>query len=266
MNTIVLIWIGLLGLCIGSFLNVVIYRLPRKLPLARSRSVCPGCGRQLQWYHNIPLLSVVLLRGRCAFCRDKISLRYPLVELLNGLTYCYFFSYYGLSFSFVTHALLVSILIVIFFIDLDYYIIPDSITLPGIVLALGVSFLPGGIGIISSAIGLLVGGGSLFLIALLGDWLFKKESMGGGDIKMAAMLGAFLGWKQVLFIFISSAVIGLVVSLGMMMFSAKLRQSRMIPFGPFLALAAVAAMIYGSQVIEFYVSHVVGIPAVGVAP
>ena len=146
-------------------------------------------------------------------------------------------------------------LLVIFFIDLDFQIIPDVITLPGILFGLGLSFLPGGIGIYSALIGLLAGGGSLFLIAILGDWLFKKESMGGGDIKMAAMLGAFLGWEKILLIFISASVIGLVVSLVIMCFSAKLRKERMIPFGPFLAVAAVLAISYGDQIIDFYVNN-----------
>ena len=126
-------------------------------------------------------------------------------------------------------------------------------------LGLAVSMIPGGIDIVNSAIGLLVGGGSLYLVAMLGDWLFKKESMGGGDIKMAAMLGAFLGWQKVLLIFISSAVIGLVVSLVMMMFSAKLRQNRVVPYGPFLALAAMLAILYGDVLIDYYLVAVVGI-------
>jgi len=128
------------------------------------------------------------------------------------------------------------------------------------IIALGVSLIPGGIGIVNAAIGLLVGGGALYLIVLLGDWLFKKESMGGGDIKMAAMLGAFLGWQKVLLIFISSAVIGLVVSLALMAFSARLRRERTVPFGPFLSVAAMLAMVAGDRIIDFYVTNFLTLP------
>jgi len=169
--------------------------------------------------------------------------------------YLYFFWQFGTRLDFFIFAFLSSALIAIFLIDLDFQIIPDVISLPGIVAGLAVSFIPGGIGPVSSLVGLLVGGGALYAVALLGDWLFKKESMGGGDIKMAAMLGAFLGWQKVLFIFISSAVIGLVVSVVLMAFSQKLRQHRVIPFGPFLAMAAMLAIVYGDQLIGMYVRY-----------
>ena len=246
------IFVFLFGIVIGSFLNVVIYRLPRDKEMIKSRSVCTKCNKQLKWYHNIPLFSYIFLGGRCSFCKERISIRYPLVELTNGLLYLYFFFQYKMTIEFVVFALIMSALLVIFFIDLDFQIIPDVITLPGIIVGLAVSFLPNGIGIWSALIGFLVGGGSLYLVAILGDWLFKKDSMGGGDIKMMAMLGAFLGWEKVLLILISSAVIGLVVSIIIMVYSAKLRENRVVPFGPFLATAAVLAIVYGEQIITFY--------------
>lgn len=253
MQTFTIVLVGLLGLAIGSFLNAVIYRIPRKKLVRKGRSICPHCEAQLKWFHNIPLLSYVMLRGKCAFCKKPIAFRYPLVELVNVLLYLYFFWQFGLTYNFFVFAVLSSVLLAIFFIDLDFQIIPDLITLPGIVLALAVSFLPAGIGIVNALIGMLVGGGSLYLIAMLGDWLFKKESMGGGDIKMAAMLGALLGWQKVLFIFIASAAIGLVASIVLMIFSARLRKDRVVPFGPFLALAALLAVLYGDQLINYYV-------------
>lgn len=253
--------IALFGLVIGSFLNVLIYRLPLEGKKAsQGRSECPSCGHQLKWYHNLPVLSYLCLRGKCGFCQERISLRYPLVELLNALLFVYFWWQFGHGYEFYIFSGLGSALLTIFFIDYDHQIIPDLITLPGMVVGLAVSFLPDGMGIVSSFVGLLVGGGSLYLIAILGDWLFKKESMGGGDIKMTAMLGAFLGWQKVLLIFISSAVIGLIVSIAIMAFSARLREQRVVPFGPFLALAAVGAMIYGDQLINFYLHTVVGLP------
>ena len=259
MEKILLVWVGLFGLVIGSFLNVVIYRLPRQVPFLAGRSVCPHCNAQLKWYHNIPVLSFALLGGRCAFCGGRISYRYPAVEIINALFYIYFYWQFGFSLNFGIFAFLSSVLLVIFFIDLDFQIIPDVITLPGILVGLAVSLLPGGIGIVNAAIGLLVGGSSLYLIAMLGDWLFKKESMGGGDVKMAAMLGAFLGWQKIILIFISSAVIGLVVSLVIMIFSAQVRETRVVPFGPFLATAAMLSIVYGDQLISLYLTNVVGL-------
>ncbi|MCK4460211.1 MAG: prepilin peptidase [candidate division Zixibacteria bacterium] len=260
MHVLALILVLTAGLAIGSFLNVVIYRVPRKISFVAGRSLCPHCGRSLRWFHNIPVLSYLVLRGKCAFCATGISIRYPLVEVLNGLFYFYLYWQYGLSFQTAALALLSSALLVIFFIDLEFRIIPDGITLPGMIIALGVSLIPDGIGIVNATIGLLVGGGALYLIALLGDWLFKKESMGGGDIKMAAMLGAFLGWQKVLLIFISSAVIGLAISLALMAFSARLRRERTVPFGPFLSIAAMLAMVAGDRIIDFYVTNFLTLP------
>jgi leader peptidase (prepilin peptidase)/N-methyltransferase len=260
MQLLTLILVAALGVAVGSFLNVVIYRVPRRIGFVSGRSRCPKCEQPLRWFHNIPVLSYLFLRGRCAYCSAGISLRYPLVEILNGVFYGYFFWQHGLSFQAGVFALLSSALLVIFFIDLDFRIIPDGITLPGMVAALGIAFLPTGIGIVNALLGLLVGGGALYLIALLGDWLFKKESMGGGDIKMAAMLGAFLGWQKVVLIFMSSAVIALLVSIVLMSFSARLRRERTVPFGPFLSAAALLAIIAGDRIIDFYVATFLVIP------
>jgi leader peptidase (prepilin peptidase)/N-methyltransferase len=161
----------------------------------------------------------------------------------------------GLTFEFAAAAFLTSALIAIFLIDLDFQIIPDLITLPGMALGLAYACAPGGITLLQSSIGLIAGGGALYCIALLGDWLFKKESMGGGDIKMAAMLGAFLGWQKVVLIFVSSAMIGLLVSAVLMLFSTTLRHNRVIPFGPFLALASFVTILYGDRLIAYYVHN-----------
>ena len=252
MEIVTYIWILAIGLSFGSFLNVLIYRIPRNKSFSRGRSFCPKCKHQINFYDNIPILSWIILGGRCRYCKEKISFRYPLVELLNGLAYIFFWYYSGFTLHFFAGCFLSSVLIAIFFIDLDFQIIPDLFTIPGMIVGLAISFAPGGIGIVSSVLGLLVGGGTLYLIAVLGDFIFKKESMGGGDIKMAAMLGAILGWQKVVFIFFGGAVIGLLVSIVVMFFSKKVRQSRMIPFGPFLAVAAMVAMIYGDQLINYY--------------
>ena len=250
---------ALAGLVIGSFLNVVIHRVPRKIGFVAGSSRCPHCNEPLRWFHNVPVLSYLVLRGKCATCSQRISFRYPLVELLNAGFYLYCYWHLGISIQSISLALLSSALLVIFFIDLDFQIIPDSITLPGMILGLAVSLDPDGLGIVNSLIGLVVGGGALYAIAILGDWLFKKESMGGGDIKMAAMLGAFLGWQKILLVFMSSAIIGLVVTIALMFFSAKLRRERLVPFGPFLSAAAVLALVAGDQIIDFYVTNFLSI-------
>jgi len=249
------IWVMALGLCVGSFLNVPIYRLPRNIKIGLSRSTCPCCRMPIKFYDNIPVISYLLLVGKCRYCRGEISPRYPMVELLNAGVFVYFFYLYGLSWQFAVFAFLASVLLTIIFIDIEFQIIPDLLTIPGMVIGLGVSLLPSGIGFVSSLIGLLVGGGVLYLIALLGDWLFKKESMGGGDIKMTAMLGAFLGWQKIVIIFFAGAFIGLVISLVVMAFSRRVRTSRIIPFGPFLAAAAFLAILYGDVIIAFYIEH-----------
>lgn len=243
------------GLALGSFLNVLIYRLPRHLKFVWGRSFCPHCQAPIAFYDNIPLISFLILAGKCRRCGKPISWRYPLVEFLNGAAYLFFLWKFGVTVEFAVFSLLASALIVILFIDLEFQVIPDVITLPGLVVGLGLSFLPGGLTIWESFLGLLVGGGGLYMVAVLGDRLFKRESLGGGDIKMAAMLGAFLGWQKIIFIFFTSAFLGLIISLVVMLFSKKIRETRMVPFGPFIAVAAIIAIIYGQQIIESYINH-----------
>ncbi|MFH1701465.1 MAG: A24 family peptidase [Candidatus Zixiibacteriota bacterium] len=245
--------LALTGLSIGSFTNVLIYRLPRKMPLVFSRSICPNCRMPIPFYCNIPVLSYILLLGRCKICRHPISPRYPLVEILNAAAYILLYYLNGWSPQLPIHCFLASSLIVIFFIDLEFQIIPDAITIPGMIIGLASAVFVSNLGILNSIIGFLVGGLSLLAIAYLGEWLFKKEAMGGGDIKMAAMLGAFVGWQKVILIFFGGAVIGMLVSIVWMLISRKIRHERVIPFGPFLALAAFIIIIYGEQILEYYI-------------
>ncbi len=252
-HLVIYIFIGLLGLAIGSFLNVLIYRLPRDKKTIWDRSACPQCGDKIPFYYNLPLVSYLVLGGKCRSCKARISFRYPLVEFLNAVLYLFFLYHDGLAPTLPVHCFLASALIVIFFIDLEFQIIPDKITLPGIVIGLAVSLFINPPGIVNSLIGFIVGGGSLLGVAYLGEWLFKKEAMGGGDIKMAAMMGAFVGWQKVLLIFLGGAVIGMIVSIVWMSFSSKIRDQRVIPFGPFLAMAALIVIIYGDSILRFYI-------------
>lgn len=255
LNIAIYVFVGLLGLAIGSFLNVLIYRLPRNKKIIFERSVCPQCGKIIPFYHNIPLISFLVLGGKCRDCKKPISFRYPLVEFLNATLYIYFLYMDGLTGAWLAHAYLASSLIVIIFVDVEFQIIPDKITLPGIIVGLFAALFVSPPGIVNALIGLLAGGGVLLAMAYLGEWLFKKEAMGGGDIKMAAMLGAFVGWQKVLLIFVGGAVIGMIVSVIWMIVSKRVRAERIIPFGPFLAMASFVVVAYGDSIIHFYVTN-----------
>lgn len=241
------------GSVVGSFLNVCIYRLPREQSVAFPPSRCPGCGSGIRWYDNIPLLSYLLLRGRCRSCGSKISPQYPVVELINGLLTLFLFLKLGPSPTFLVLFLFTSALVVITFIDLEHQIIPDVISLPGIAIGFAVSFFLPWLGWKSSLIGIVAGGGSLLVVAYGYELLTKKEGMGGGDIKLLAMMGAFLGWRAVPFILFASSLIGSAVGISLMV--AQKKDSKLaIPFGPFLALGALLYIFYGRQVISWYLS------------
>jgi leader peptidase (prepilin peptidase)/N-methyltransferase len=241
------------GLCIGSFLNVCIFRLPASQSITRPRSHCPNCNELIRFYDNFPVLSYLVLRGRCRFCKEKISFRYPVVEILSGLFALVTYLKYGLSLEALIYYVFVSALIVITFIDIDHQIIPDIITLPGIPLFFIAGFAMPGITYIDSIIGILAGGGSLFLVAWIYHLVTKKEGMGGGDIKLLAMIGALIGWQGVLFtIFVASAV-GTVSGI-LVMLKARKSMKLAIPFGPFLAIGGIAYIFIGPQLISWYFS------------
>ncbi len=241
----------LLGSIIGSFLNVCIYRIPEGQSVVSPRSRCPECGSEIRWYQNIPILSYLLLRGRCAGCKTDISWRYPLVEALTGALFVAVFWRFGLSWATVVFWIFTAALVAITFIDLDHQIIPDVISLPGIVAGFACSFLLPGLAWSDSLLGILAGGGSLYLVAVLYELVAKREGMGGGDIKMLAMLGAFLGWQGVFPVVFFASLAGTLVGVPLMLIrgqSAKLA----IPFGPFLAFGAVFYLLFGNMLIRWY--------------
>ncbi|MBT1071014.1 prepilin peptidase [Pelotalea chapellei] len=241
------------GAVVGSFLNVCICRLPLNESVISPPSHCPRCSCGIRWYDNIPLISYLLLRGKCRGCGLHISLQYPLVELLNGLLTLALFLRFGPTFSFLVLFLFCSALMVITFIDLEHQIIPDEISLPGIVLGFVFSFFLPNHSWLNSLIGILLGGGSLLLVAYGYHWLTGKEGMGGGDIKLLAMMGAFLGWKAIPFIIFASSLIGSVIGISLMLIHKK--DSKLaIPFGPYLAFAAVLYIFWGRQLIHWYLT------------
>ncbi|HEY5649239.1 MAG TPA: prepilin peptidase, partial [Nitrospiria bacterium] len=236
----------LFGLLIGSFLNVCIHRLPIKEPVAVSRSRCPSCHHPIRWWDNIPLFSFLILRGRCRDCGVRISWRYPLVELANGLAYFFLVWRFGLAPQVLVYGVFVSALLVVTFIDLDHKIIPDRITLPGMIIGLLASAFLLPTGFFNGLLGLLLGGGLLYGVAVL-----SRGGMGGGDIKLIAMIGAFLGWKATLLTILLGALTGSVVGMFLMIFRGKDRKFP-VPFGPFLSLGALTALFWGSAIWSWY--------------
>ena len=256
MNTAIVIYsifAFVLGAVVGSFLNVCIYRLPNEESVVFPPSHCPNCDYQIRWYDNLPLLSYLFLKGKCRSCGTGISPQYPVVELLNGLLSLALFLRFGPGLIFAVLFVFCSSLVVITFIDLEHQIIPDTITLPGIVIGFIVSFFIPQLGWINSLIGIAAGGGSLLLIAQGYELIAKKEGMGGGDVKLLAMMGAFLGWKAILFIIFSASMRGSVIGVSVMM-AQKKDSTLAIPFGPFLASGAVLYIFYGKRIIHWYLT------------
>lgn len=241
----------LFGAVIGSFLNVCIYRLPLDQSIVSPGSHCMSCGAAVRWFDNIPIISWLVLRGRCRNCGTGFSIRYPLVELLTACLLLLLFLRFGLSTTFAVYALLAVALIVVTFIDFDHQIIPDEISLSGVVLGFLASFFLPEPGWISSLAGIVVGWGSLALVFYAYLWLTGREGMGGGDAKLLAMLGAFLGLQAVPFIIFTSSLVGSVVGLSWMALQRKGRHLA-IPFGPYLAFGAVLYIFYGPQLINWY--------------
>jgi len=237
---------------VGSFLNVVILRLPDKeQSIVFPASHCPQCSTQLHWYENIPILSFLLLRGKCRTCNEKISCQYPIVELCMGLLSAALFFHYDVSFEFALYFLFSAALLVIIFIDIHHQLIPDVISLPGIVIGLAASFLNSTVSWQQSVLGILLGGGVLWAIALGYYLLTKRDGMGGGDIKLLAMIGAFLGWQSLLYVIFASSLLGSIVGIAAMFKQLKGGQTR-IPFGPFLSLAALSWMFFQQSILKLW--------------
>ena len=246
-----IILIFVLGLIVGSFSNVCIYRVPRNESVIYPGSHCPKCHSNISPIDNIPLLSYILLKGRCRNCRSKISIQYPVVEFLTGLIYLIIYLIYGLSIQSLVYLILSSALIIIAFIDLNEQIVPDVISLPGIGVGLILSFFVPYISFINSALGVVVGGGIILIIALVGSMIFKKEAMGGGDVKLAAMIGAFLGWRYAIISLFLGFFLGALTGIILIMAKIKKREDA-IPFGPFIALGSIITLLWGEQIISWY--------------
>jgi leader peptidase (prepilin peptidase) / N-methyltransferase len=240
------------GAAIGSFLNVCIFRIPAEESIVKPASRCPSCGHPIRFYDNIPILSFLVLRAQCRDCGAKISWRYPLVEFITGLLALLLFMKFGPTIHFLIFFIFTAVLIVITFIDIDYQIIPDVISLPGIpvffLAAVFVVKLPW----LEALIGLLIGGGVLLAIAFVYELITKREGMGGGDIKLLAMIGGFLGWKSLIFVLLFSSLTGAVIGVAAMIIN-KQDTKYAVPFGPFLSAAAVAFIFWGDAFMRFLI-------------
>lgn len=248
MELSLLIVAAVFGTVVGSFLNVVILRLPKDdESIAFPGSHCPTCKQPLHWYENIPIISYVALRGKCRTCKVSISWQYPLVELSMAILTALLYQRFAFSFEFVFYFIFFAALLVIIFIDIHHQIIPDSISLPGILVGFAGSFLNGQVTWQQSTLGILLGGGVLYAVAYSYYAITHREGMGGGDIKLLAMIGAFLGWQSLLFVVFSSSLFGSLVGIATMYKQRKGGQTR-IPYGPFLALGAISYLLLSRQI------------------
>jgi leader peptidase (prepilin peptidase)/N-methyltransferase len=251
MPLIIYIAVCILGLALGSFLNVVIYRLPKGLSLMGPRSQCPSCQAKIHFYDNIPVISFLLLRGRCRQCDAPISWRYPLVELLTGLLMIFMLLRFGLNINFVKYSLLTLILIPVTFIDIDEKIIPNWLTFSGLIGGVTITL------IFQIELwrfmlqGMVAGGLFMALLMVLGKWLLKKEAMGMGDLKLLAMIGIYVGITGALLSVYIGAMIAFILIV-IQLLSRRINLKETIPFGPFIAVGALVYIMIGSELIFWY--------------
>lgn len=273
-------FVGIVGLIIGSFLNVVIYRLPREQSIVLPNSACPSCRAPVRAYDNIPVISFIVLRGRCRSCRAPISLRYPIVELLTAFLFVAVTAHEGTSYALPFDLAFVAALIALIFIDADHMILPNAITYPGILFALmsriAVPYLAGAsalddlpglierfpptlpmwsVSLIGAAIGALVGGGSLWLMGFVWQKLRGVEAMGLGDVKMMFMVGAYLGWRLAILTIFMAVFNGSLAGIAVMLRRGGRNLQMMLPFGIFLGIGAIATIFVGHRIVEWYGSQ-----------
>jgi leader peptidase (prepilin peptidase)/N-methyltransferase len=242
-----------MGAIVGSFLNVCIYRLPLDRSIVWPSSACPHCGRELSWYENIPVASYLALRGRCRTCQATIGGSYPLVEALTAAMFALGWWYYGPDPLLFSRLVFGCALLVLFAIDLEHHLLPNAITLPGIVVGFAFSFFTAP-GWLASLIGIVVGGGILWVIAEVYYRVRHEEGLGMGDVKMLAMIGAFLGWQLTLLTLMMASLTGTIIGLGLIA-SGRGTMKYALPFGTFLAIGAAAAAVFGPRALTWYLGN-----------
>ena len=259
------------GSIVGSFLNVCIHRMPLGESVVWPRSHCPKCKKRIPGYDNIPFISFILLAGRCRFCQQKISIRYLVVELLTAITFVFFYSRYGLSYNFFFYALFACGLIVATFVDIQHRIIPDEISVGGIIVGFILSsckgfnlkplaYNPGPM--LNSFLGIIIGGGIIYITGFIFDLVYFKllkkppiqgetESMGGGDVKLLAAIGAFLGWQKAILTFFLAPFFGIVIGV----INLVSKKDHTIPYGPFLSLAALLSVFWADKILRLFIPY-----------
>lgn len=276
---IVCVFMAALGAIIGSFLNVVIHRLPREQSIVFPASTCPKCRVAIKFYDNIPIVSYLILRGRCRSCGASISVRYPMVEALTALLFAAVTWHDSLSFALAFDLAFAASMMALIFIDAEHMILPNAITYPGIIFAIitrvAVSYLAGPVhfddlpqlltffpalpvwvvSIIGAVIGALAGGGSLWLMGFMWEKLRGIEAMGFGDVKMMLMVGAFLGWRLTILTILIGALTGSIAGIAMMYRRGGRNLQMMLPFGIFLGIGSIVSLLFGSRIITWYASQ-----------
>jgi leader peptidase (prepilin peptidase) / N-methyltransferase len=248
---VIILFAFLFGTVIGSFLNVCIYRLPNEESIVTPRSRCPACRTPIRAADNIPLLSFLLLRGRCRACGKPIAWRYPLVEALTGGLFALTVARFGVGLETAFLLVFLAALVLVSFIDLDHQIIPNAVTLPGIPLGLVAGLLVSEPPLLDRLIGMLAGAGFLYLVLYYGGTLYGQEAMGEGDLNLIALIGAFLGWRAVVITILVGCLLGATVGVGLIALR-RLSRRQHIPFGPFLAVGAAVALFWGDRLIAWY--------------
>jgi len=250
-NILLTLWFFIIGIVIGSFLNVCIYRIPEgKSIVIPVYSFCPHCKNKIHWYDNVPILSFIFLQGRCRHCNNKISLRYPVVELISGIVTVLNFYVFEFSFEFYHSTVFFYFLIVLSFIDIEKGIIPRTISLFGILCAVALGILGSEISVVTIFLGGVLGGVLIIILGLLGKLIFKRESMGGGDVFLAMLIGFFIGYRNVFLSIWFGFLLAFVFILGYIVWTKRI--TGRIKFGPFLSLGAVVSVFYGNQLVEWY--------------
>lgn len=265
MILLISIYVFVLGACIGSFFNVCIYRMPMEQSVVKPRSYCPNCREPIHWFHNIPIFSYLMLRGKSYCCKKNIPLRYILIEVFTACWslgwFLFFFQSHFLISQSVIYFLLFLSFIVVTIIDLDHMIIPDEITIYGTILGIGYSVIFPEIhnvsviwqGLLLSLFGVLVGGGILWGIAWMGEKFYRQEVMGFGDVKLLALVGSIGGWQVAFLTIMLGSIIGSIFG-GMMILSRKKGLRTQIPFGPYLVVGAMIAILFHQEIIDWYLS------------
>lgn len=253
LHLVFLVYAAVLGAAIGSFINVLVARLPVGRSPVRPRSSCPACGAFIAWYDNVPIVSWLILRGRCRRCGSRISIEYLFVEVGAAVTWLGIAWLYGPSWLGLRGAVLISIVLAIALIDARHYLIPDALSLGGLVAGLALAPLPGPPSLLAAVLGAAAGFGVLFVVGLVGEWLFKKPAMGGGDMKMMAMVGAFLGPSGAMLTIFLGALVGTIVFA-----PVALRTDREVPFGVFLAIGAATTFLIGDLLVGWYAGMFLG--------